>query len=146
VAIRNRRVINKQTNKEVGDAPLIFPFISQQMDQKVEMRKMHDQLEMRRYLEDSDSSFDSYSSVASDRIDGYEAHYRPIIRNTDGTKRETVTFTIHTKTKSFKAEQSKTSKGFQSTKSNIYTSSKSSHSQGKARFIAQNLESGVSAD
>ena len=121
MAIRNRRVINKQTNKEIGDAPLIFPFISQQMEQKVEMRKMNDQLEMKRYLEDSDSSFDSYSSVASDRINGYEAIYRPMIRNTDGKKRDAVNFTLHTKTKSLKPEDAKTSKGLQSTRSNAFT-------------------------
>ena len=99
MAIRNRRVINKQTNKETGDAPLIFPYISQHMEQKVEMRKMSDKLEMKRYLEDSDSSYDSYNSVASDRIKNYEAFYKPMIRNTDSKRRGAVTFTLHTKTK-----------------------------------------------
>ena len=54
---------------------------------------------MRRCLEDSDSSFDSYSSVGSDKIDKYDSIYGPMIRNQDGTKKKPVQFKLHLKSK-----------------------------------------------
>ena len=48
---------------------------------------MNNDMKMKRYLEDSDSSFDSYHSVAPDRVRYYEANYKQFSsRNTDGSR------------------------------------------------------------
>lgn len=50
---------------------------------------------MKRYLDDSDSSFDSYHSVASDRVRYYEDNYKQFTnRNSDGTRVQKKKFKI----------------------------------------------------
>ena len=73
---------NKQ-GKMTGNPPLEYPFVSQQIEEKRRMRKMYDDLLMNTYLDDSDSDFDDYSSVASDRVRHYEDKYRALMKQTN---------------------------------------------------------------
>ena len=101
------------------------------------MRKMHKDFELNQCLADSDSSFDEYSSVASDRIGDYEKQYRELLCDSDGTKRKVRTFKLQNK---LKVDYSKDSRAFKSTCAGTNsTASKSSFAPqtGQARFIYQ---------
>lgn len=47
------------------------------------MRGMYNDLLMNTYLDDSDSEFDDYESVASDRVRHYEDKYRALMKQTN---------------------------------------------------------------
>lgn len=68
----------------MGDAPYSYPQISEQIKFKRGMRRIHKNMKMNRYLNDSDSDLNDYESVASDGkgryVVKYEDKYRHLIR------------------------------------------------------------------
>ena len=58
------------------------------------MRSMHNSLLMNTYLDDSDSDFDDYESVASDRVKHYEDKYRALMKQTNAPAAKKITFRL----------------------------------------------------
>jgi hypothetical protein len=57
-----------------------YPLISQQIQEKRKLRKLYESIEMNKYLNDSDSDFETFSSVDSDNLDAYEGIYKQRLR------------------------------------------------------------------
>lgn len=58
------------------EPPLCYPAVAQQIKEKRRQRKLLQDLNLKDYLEDSDSDFDEHSSVASDRVGQYASLYK----------------------------------------------------------------------
>jgi pyoverdine/dityrosine biosynthesis protein Dit1 len=56
-----------------------------------------DQLELEKCLDDNDSDFNDFDSVASDRVKFYEDSYRQMMKQVNVPKKEKVYFKIHKK-------------------------------------------------
>ena len=54
---------------------------------------------MNKYLDDRDSDFSEFSSVGSDKVQGYEATYMQILKGEGGKKIKPVKFEIHNRCK-----------------------------------------------
>ena len=63
VKLRNLKYRNKAVGQVVGDAPLEYPLLEQQLDIKHKMRKVYKNMKLNRYLGDRDSDLNSYSSA-----------------------------------------------------------------------------------
>jgi hypothetical protein len=57
-----------------------YPLISQQIQEKRKLRKLYESIEMNKYLNDSDSDFETFGSVDSDNLDAYEGIYKQRLR------------------------------------------------------------------
>lgn len=97
---RNPVIKNQLTRLVVCDPPILYPFITQQLDEKVRLRGMHNNLEMNKYLAESDSDLEDFKSVASHNlpkyIDTYEKKHR-VNTETMGQKTERPKFRIQNK-------------------------------------------------
>lgn len=97
VKLRNVKIKNKQTKTLMGDPPLAYPYISQQIDEKQKLRKLMDQLELEKCLDEGDSDFNDFDSVASDRVKFYEDSYRQMMKQVNVPKKSKIYFKIHKK-------------------------------------------------
>ena len=95
-SVKLRDMKSKKT-KTTGNPPLEYPFISQQIDEKKKMRNMYNSLLMNTYLDDSDTSFDSYESVDSHQVKHYEDKYRALMKQTNVPASKKIYFKLHKK-------------------------------------------------
>ena len=85
-----------------GEPPLEYPFLEQQIEEKQNLRDLSKDIAINRYLEDSDSDFDDFSSVASDQVQHYEEKYRGILGKAAlEMKKQPVKFHLPDKTREY---------------------------------------------
>ena len=88
-----------KANVSVADPPAIYPFISEQIKEKKDLRKIYTHLQMNRYLDDSDSDLTEFSSVGSDKVKEYETKYTQILKGGNKEDHPPIRFELHNRCK-----------------------------------------------